>query len=77
MIAKIIILILLASMVASLAVAMFTMVREKGRGTGTVKALSYRVGIWAVLFGLIVAGLYTGVIKPGNSLQVAAIHASD
>ncbi len=37
---------------------MLTMMREKGRGTGTVKALTYRVGIWVVLFILIVVGLY-------------------
>ena len=45
---------------------------EDWRGTGTVKALTYRVGIWVVLFILIVVGLYTGTIKPGGSLEKAA-----
>ncbi|HJP07880.1 MAG TPA: twin transmembrane helix small protein [Arenicellales bacterium] len=75
MVAKIIILILLLAMVTSLGLAMASMMRDKGRGTGTVKALTYRVGIWAVLFLLIVAGLYTGVITPGNSLHRAAVQS--
>ena len=43
MLAKTIILILLVAMVISLGAAMFSMIRDKGRGTGTVKALTYRV----------------------------------
>ncbi len=72
MLTKIIIILLLIAMIASLGYAMLTMMREKGRGTGTVKALTYRVGIWVVLFILIVVGLYTGAIKPGGSLEQAA-----
>ena len=70
---KVIIILLLLAMIFSLGYAMMTMMREKGRGTGTVKALTYRVGIWIVLFILIVVGLYTGAIKPSGSLQKAAI----
>lgn len=73
MLAKTIILILLVAMVISLGAAMFSMIRDKGRGTGTVKALTYRVAIWAFLLLLIVVGLYTGFLKPGGSLQHAAI----
>tara|TARA_B000000441_G_C21657602_1_gene299160 strand:+ start:281 stop:514 length:234 start_codon:yes stop_codon:yes gene_type:complete len=73
MLAKTVILILLLAMVISLGVAMFSMMRDKGRGTGTVKALTYRVAIWAFLLLLIVGGLYTGLLKPGGSLQQAAI----
>ncbi|MBT6069875.1 MAG: DUF2909 domain-containing protein, partial [Proteobacteria bacterium] len=54
MLIKSIVVILLVTMVASLGYAMLSMVRDKGRGTTTVKALTYRVGIWVVLFGLIV-----------------------
>jgi uncharacterized membrane protein (DUF373 family) len=72
MFTKIIIILLLIAMIASLGYAMLMMMREKGRGTGTVKALTYRVGIWVVLFILIVVGLYTGAIKPGGSLDKAA-----
>jgi len=74
MLAKSVILILLLAMVISLGVAMFSMMRDKGRGTGTVKALTYRVAIWAFLLLLIVGGLYTGLLKPGGSLQQAAIN---
>jgi hypothetical protein len=73
MLAKTVILILLVAMVISLGAAMFSMMRDKGRGTGTVKALTYRVAIWAFLLLLIVAGLYTGILKPGGSLQQASV----
>ena len=73
MLAKTVILILLAAMVISLGAAMFSMMRDKGRGTGTVKALTYRVTIWAFLLLLIVAGLYTGILKPGGSLQQSSV----
>jgi hypothetical protein len=73
MLAKTVILILLLAMVISLGAAMFSMMRDKGRGTGTVKALTYRVAIWDFLLLLIVGGLYTGLLKPGGSLQQAAI----
>jgi len=72
MVAKIINLILLFAIIASLGLAMVSMMRDKGRGTGMVKALTYRVAIWTILLLLIVAGLYTGIITPGNSLRVAA-----
>tara|TARA_Y100001960_G_scaffold66066_1_gene69512 strand:+ start:624 stop:857 length:234 start_codon:yes stop_codon:yes gene_type:complete len=75
MLAKTVILILLLAMVLSLGAAMYSMMRDKGRGTGTVKALTYRVGIWAFLLLLIVAGLYTGWLKPGGSLQQATINS--
>ena len=74
LIAKSVILILLLAMVISLGVAMFSMMRDKGRGTGTVKALTYRVAIWAFLLLLIVGGLYTGLLQPGGSLKQAAIN---
>ncbi|HCX87500.1 MAG TPA: twin transmembrane helix small protein [Gammaproteobacteria bacterium] len=75
MLAKTVILVLLLAVVISLGVAMFSMMRDKGRGTGTVKALTYRVAIWAFLLLLIVAGLYTGILKPGESLQRAAVQS--
>lgn len=69
MLSNIIIVVLLILMVGSLAAAMVFMFKDKGQGNRTVKALTYRVGIWAVLFGLIVVGLYTGVITPSQSLR--------
>lgn len=77
MLIKTIVVMLLVIMVASLGYAMLSMVRDKGRGTTTVKALTYRVGIWVVLFGLIVVGLYTGAIKPSGSLQKAAVQVQE
>jgi hypothetical protein len=69
MLSNIVIVFLLIMMVGSLAAAMVFMFKDKGQGNRTVKALTYRVGIWAVLFGLIVVGLYTGVITPSQSLR--------
>jgi hypothetical protein len=50
------------------------MVKNDGRGDGTARALTMRVGIWVVLFLFITIGLYSGFLSPGNSLQQAAEH---
>jgi len=55
-------------MLASLGLGMVFLLRDRGRGTRTVRALTWRIGIWAVLFALLVGGMYSGVITPGGSL---------
>lgn len=69
MLAKILIFILLLLMVASLAAALVFMYKDRGQGTRTVNALTARVSIWVVLFVLLVVGVYSGFIKPSNSLR--------
>ena len=68
MFTKIIVIVALIAMIGSLFSAMYFMFKDKGGSDRTVKALTVRVSIWVVLFALIAIGLYTGVLKPSNSL---------
>lgn len=67
---NIVIAILLIAMIGSLASAFWYMYKDRGKGTRTVKALTLRISIWVVLFFLIVAGMYTGWIKPSNTIPM-------
>jgi hypothetical protein len=40
------------------------MVRDQGRSTRTVKALTWRIGLSLALFLLLLAGYYFGLLKP-------------
>ena len=73
MVANIIIISLLLGIIVSLAWSFIYMMRGKGQGDQTVKALTYRIAIWVVLFLIIIIGLYTGIITPSGSLEKAAI----
>lgn len=66
---KIFLTLLIVAMVASLFSALWFMIKDRGEGTRTVKALTVRVGIWVFLFALLGIGVYTGLIEPKNSLQ--------
>ncbi|MDH3693831.1 MAG: twin transmembrane helix small protein [Gammaproteobacteria bacterium] len=68
MISKILLTFLIVAMVASLFSALWFMVKDRGEGTRTVKALTVRVGIWVFLFVLLGIGVYTGLIEPSNTL---------
>ncbi len=72
MLAKIVIVVLFIAMVISLGMALRHMVKNHGRGDGTLRALTMRVGIWVVLFLFIANGTYSGFISTGNSLQQAS-----
>ncbi len=48
----------------SLFSGLYFMMKDKGNGTRTVKALSFRVGLSVALFILILIGFATGIIKP-------------
>jgi len=67
-ISKILLTFLIVAMVASLFSALWFMVKDRGEGTRTVKALTVRVGIWVFLFVLLGIGVYTGLIEPSNTL---------
>lgn len=62
---------LLIAMLGSLFSALWFMFRDHGQGTRTVKALTWRISIWIVLFLFLIGGIYTGLITPSNSLQGA------
>jgi hypothetical protein len=59
---KIIVILFLFFIVASLFSALYFLIRDKGQGTRTVKALTVRVTLSVILFALLMLGIYTGVI---------------
>lgn len=68
----IVIVVLLLAMLASLGVGLFHLLKspdEQDKGGQLVKALTWRIGIWVVLFGFIVLALKMGWIKPSNSVH--------
>ena len=68
---KLLIIGVVVAMIVSLFAALYFMFKDRGKSTRTVKALSIRVGIWAVLLALLSIGVMTGVITPSNSLNPA------
>jgi len=66
---KIVILILLVLMLYSLFSALYFLYKDRGQGTRTVRALTARISIWAVLFAFLYIGIHTGWITPSNSIR--------
>ena len=61
---KLLILAILVIIVASLAAAMFFMIRDRGQGKRPVRALTLRIGLSLLVFALLFVGYFTGAIKP-------------
>lgn len=61
---KIIVLILLALVVASLFSALIFITRDKGRGERAARALTLRISLSALLFAVLMAGYFFGFIRP-------------
>ncbi len=59
---RILVILLLLAIVASLGSALFFLVHDQGKSKRTVKALAVRVGLSLVLFLLLMAGHYFGFI---------------
>jgi hypothetical protein len=59
---KIIVILFLIFIVGSLFSALYFLVRDKGQGTRTVKALTVRITLSVILFALLMLGIYTGLI---------------
>jgi succinate dehydrogenase/fumarate reductase cytochrome b subunit len=59
---KIIVLVLIALILFSLASGLYYLVKDKGTSERTVKALTWRVGLSVALFALLMAGYYLGFI---------------
>ena len=72
MIFKILMIIILIGMIYSLFSALYFMHKDESKGTRTVKALTARIGIWVVLFILLLVGVKTGLIESGQSLKKAS-----
>lgn len=68
----IVIVILLLAMLGSLGVGLFHLLKtpdERDNGDKVVKALTWRIGIWVVLFGFIFLSLKMGWIEPSSSVH--------
>lgn len=59
---KIVVILFLVFIVASLGSALYFLIKDKGRGERTVKALTVRVVLSVVLFALLMLGFYFGFI---------------
>ena len=68
--AKILIIVLLVLMVASLGAAMWSLLKDRGRGTRTVKALTIRISLWVVLLIVLLAGIHMGWLEPSQSIRM-------
>ncbi|HJT51276.1 MAG TPA: twin transmembrane helix small protein [Nitrosospira sp.] len=62
---KIVLLLLLFLIFASLGSALYYMVRDKGHGTRAVKSLTLRIGLSLLLFTILMLGTYFGYIPLG------------
>ncbi len=62
---KIVVILFLLLILASLGSALFFLVNDRGQSKRTVKALALRVGLSVSLFLLLMAGYYFGLI-PGK-----------
>lgn len=59
---KIVVILFLIFIVGSLASALYFMVKDQGKGSRTVRALTVRVVLSVVLFALLMLGIYSGLI---------------
>lgn len=66
MIVKIFVILMLVAIFASLFSALVFLFRDKGRGTRTAQALTWRIGLSLTLFVLLMAGFYFGIIPPAG-----------
>jgi apolipoprotein N-acyltransferase len=62
---KIIVILFLVFIVASLGSALYYLVKDRGKGERMAKALTVRVVLSVVLFGMLMLGFYFGLI-PGK-----------
>jgi len=62
---KIVVILFLVFILGSLFSALYFLVRDKGQGKRTVKALTVRITLSVVLFVLLMLGYYSGII-PGK-----------
>jgi uncharacterized membrane protein YsdA (DUF1294 family) len=70
MLLKIIVIVMLMLIVASLFSALVFLFKDKGRGKRTAQALTWRIGLSITLFLMLMAGFHFGIISPqGLSLM--------
>lgn len=69
---KFVIIVLLIAMIVSLGIGLFQLLKtpdERDVGDKVVKALTWRIGIWVVLFGFLLLSIKLGWIVPSNSVH--------
>lgn len=66
---KVVAVLLLLAMIVSLFSGLYFLYKDQGKTDRTLKALTTRISIWVVLFVILCAGIYTGVITPSNSVR--------
>ncbi len=54
----------LLGVIVSLAIALWSLVRDKGKSTRMVRALTFRIGLSIALFLLLMLGIFMGVVVP-------------
>ncbi len=73
---KIIIVVVLLFILGSLGSGLIFLIRDKGRGKRTLKALTWRISLSFVLFLLLLLGYATGLLRPHGVVPVAPHHIS-
>lgn len=76
--AKFVIITLMISMVAALGVGLFYLLKtpeEGDTGGNLAKALTWRIGLWLVLFGFVFISIKLGWIVPSSSVHPAKFRA--
>ena len=64
---KLLVVVMLLLIVGSLFSALFYLIKDKGQGQRTIRALTWRISLSLVLFMLLMLGYYTGIIgHPGT-----------
>lgn len=66
MLLKVIVIVMLALIVASLFSALVFLFKDKGQGKRTARALTWRIGLSITLFLMLMAGFHFGIIPPGG-----------
>ena len=69
---KVVIIIFMVAMIISLAVGLYYLLKtpdERDQGDKLVKALTWRISIWVILFGFIFLSIKLGWIVPSNSVH--------
>ena len=61
---KLFVILMLLGIVASLGSGLFYLVRDKENSDRTARALTVRILLSVILFGMLMLGIFTGVIEP-------------
>ena len=61
---KLLIIAVLVAILWNLGAGLYYMMVDKGKTNRTVKSLTWRIGLSVALILLVVAGIFTGVIRP-------------